>query len=104
MRRNANDHHLVLAAIGTAGNDVLDALEVLEPRNLFETQDPEIHKIVGSEVKGQPPVPMMNVENVQVAVSALLKGSLLCDKQGIPSTHVYWNLWQHAMLTGIPNM
>lgn len=88
----------VLAALGVAGNDVLDALQLLEPREHF-TNSSNIHNIVGYEKIIPPPehdrtakpqvlrVPEMNIKNTQVTISALMKGSLKAVQQGIPSTH-----------------
>ncbi len=83
----------VLAALGTAGNDVLRALEVLDPAGLLDNED-NIHQIVGREKKNPDPKgrpiqdPQIKVENMKMAIAALMKGSLLAVQQKIPSTHV----------------
>lgn len=97
----------VLAAIGVAGNDVLNALQLLDPPELF-ANSPHIHKIVGYEKKNPAleldkdakpkliPIPEMNVKNTQTVVSALMKGSLKAVQQKIPSTHTSWETWSRA--------
>ena len=91
-----------LAALGTCGDDVLEALSLLKPRKPFENQGPQIHKIVGvAEVKENnvvvnPADPGINTENMKVALTALLKGSLMAVQQGIPSTHTSMLRWDEA--------
>jgi hypothetical protein len=92
-----------LAALGTAGNDVLEALHLLEPREHFENQGPHIHKIVGiAEAKDKngvvvrPEIPGINPESMRLALTALLKGSLMAVQEGIPSTHTSGEMWTDA--------
>ena len=93
----------VLAAIGAAGNDVIQATDILDPPDLFASQGPHIHKIVGREDEIPDPknpsktktvsTPMINARNMKIVVSGLLKGSLEAFQQGIPSTHTTWEMW-----------
>ena len=93
----------VLAAIGAAGDDVIRAIQILEPKDLFVNQEPHIHKVVGREEPNpyDPGAkllqfPDVNVSNMKTTVSALLKGSLSAYQQGIPSTHTTWEMWTRA--------
>jgi hypothetical protein len=93
----------VLAAIGAAGDDVIRAIQILEPKELFVNQEPHIHKVVGREEPNPDgpgakllQFPDINVSNMKTAVSALLKGSLSAYQQGIPSTHTTWEMWTRA--------
>jgi hypothetical protein len=61
-----------LAALGTAGTDALDELQVLTDGN---NQPSEIHRIVG--FAGPPPDTGIHPKQMATALSALLKGSLL---------------------------
>ena len=87
-----------IAALGTAGNDVLNALDLLQPKQLFENQDPHIHMVVGvaavkdGGVVKKPERSGVNSENMQLALKALLKGSLMAVQEGIPSTHQWENV------------
>ena len=67
-----------LAALGSCGDDALEALHIL---NASTIQAPSIHKVVGSS--GPPPDIGINPEEMAIALSALLKGSLLASQQGI---------------------
>jgi len=94
----------VLAAIGAGGDDLLQALQLLDPAELFANQEPHIHKIVGREEANHDPdakpkiiqIPEINIKNMKTVISALLKGSLLAVEQNIPSTHTTWEMWTQA--------
>lgn len=86
--------HDVLAALGSAGTDVLRELDIPKSKTLFTDQLPNVHKIVGvEEVKDEndvmikPKGPGIDVENMTLTISALMKGSLMAVQQGIPSSH-----------------
>ena len=91
-----------VAALGTAGNDVLDALDLLKPKELFENLGPDIHMVVGvpaakeGDVVKKPERPGVNSENMQLALTALLKGSLMAVQEGIPSSHTSGRMWTDA--------
>jgi hypothetical protein len=61
-----------LAALGTAGTDALDELQVLTDGN---SQPSKMHRIVG--LAGPPPDTGIHPKQMATALSALLKGSLL---------------------------
>lgn len=61
-----------LAALGTSGDDAIDALKVLTSSSV---QPSEIHKIVG--LAGPPSDPGVDPERMATVLSALLKGSLV---------------------------
>jgi len=93
----------VLAALGAAGYDVIQELNLLEPLELFENQGPHIHKIVGVEdvkdengVVIQKGVPGVNVDKMKTTISALMKGSLMAVQEGLPSKHTSQASWVMA--------
>jgi hypothetical protein len=94
----------VLAAIGAGGDDLLQALQVLDPAELFANQGSHIHKVVGREEANHDPeakpkiiqIPEINVENMKTVISTLLKGSLMAVEQKILSTHTTWEMWTQA--------
>lgn len=70
-----------LAALAAAGQDVLAALRIKD-------ENRDLHEIVG-HVGPEPvkeDIPDVNVENMRGAIKALLKGSFLASKQGLPSS------------------
>jgi hypothetical protein len=69
-----------LAALGTAGPEVLGLLGVLENKFYLEAQ-PSIHKVVGAS-KGETGV---DKRNMTLALSALMKGSLCAVQNGFTS-------------------
>jgi len=66
-----------LAAVGAAGKDVLNALNVLKPIPKSTTA-PSIHQIVGS-----PDSTGVNEQEMATVISALTKGSLMASRQGL---------------------
>jgi hypothetical protein len=70
MRRTPRQTVLVVA-----GSDVLQVLGVPKAPELSENQWSHIHKIVGVSEKQ----PGIDKENMQLALTALLKGSLLAS-------------------------
>jgi hypothetical protein len=81
-----------LAALGTLPRDVLRQLDVLDPRQPFLNEEHSIHNIIGKAEMpakdGKEKVPKdtgIKPENMKLAITALLKGSLLACEQGISS-------------------
>lgn len=64
-----------LAALGSSGEDAIDALNVLTDG---KAEPPSIHRIVG--FAGPPSVPGIHPERMATVLSALLKGSLVTCK------------------------
>ncbi|KAI9650027.1 hypothetical protein NHQ30_000040 [Ciborinia camelliae] len=85
-----------LAALGTAGDDMLNALDVLQkPDYTKELIHSELHRVVGIEQKSdnnadgslsakKPPVASTNSKNMKNVIEALLMGALLdCRARGV---------------------
>lgn len=81
-----------LAALATPGPDVLRALDVLEPCELFANQGHHVHKIVGRAEN----IPDIEKDKMKLAITALMKGSLLACEQKIPSTRKTMKDWDAA--------
>jgi hypothetical protein len=72
-----------LPAVGCAGDDVLDALQILDiPVNQANAR----HKVVGVEAKdGKPQDPCIHKDKMAIVLRALIKGSILACQQGLSS-------------------
>lgn len=80
-----------LAAVGAAGEDVLDAFHIIKPYTRTDAEHPT-HRIIGvPTIEAEPGHPALIADKnldgnmMGVIITALMKGSVLASKQGLKS-------------------
>ncbi|KAN0110640.1 hypothetical protein V8E51_007027 [Hyaloscypha variabilis] len=77
-----------LAAIGSAGEDVVEEFKFVKPLTSRPDADDPLHKVVGVTPVKDPPLPTdcnFNSAPMNLVITALLKGALLSVQQGMES-------------------
>ena len=77
-----------LAAIGSAGDDVVEEFKFVKPLTTRPDADDPLHKVVGVTPVKDPPLPTdcnFNSAPMNLVITALLKGALLSVQQGMQS-------------------
>lgn len=78
-----------LAAIGAAGEDVVEEFKFVKPLTSRPDADDPLHKVIGVAPVKEPPLPTdcnFNSPPMNLVITALLKGALLSCQQGLQST------------------
>jgi hypothetical protein len=77
-----------LAAIGAAGDDVVEEFKLIKPLTSRPDADDPLHKVIGVAPVKEPPLPAdcnFNSAPMNLVITALLKGALLSCQQGMES-------------------
>lgn len=77
-----------LAAIGSAGEDVVEEFKFVKPLSTRPDANDHLHKVIGVPPVKEPPLPTdcnFNSAPMNLVITALLKGALLSVQQGMKS-------------------